>query len=109
MLRSETSMRLATLMSSWSDRSATGLGREEAADQAGYDVERHDQDDEYERCRPGAVEESLGRGPRLGELVVREHGQGRHAPVERVEIRRGDQADRHQQRGGLADDAGDRQ
>src|SRR5918997_2795548 len=97
MLRSETSMRLATWLSSWSGRSATGLGSEEAADQAGDDVERHDQDDEYERCRPGPVDECLRGGARLGQLVEGEDRQGRHAPAERVEVGAGDQADRDQQ------------
>src|SRR3712207_2278003 len=103
MLRSETSMRLATCVSSGSvGRSATGLGSEEAADQAGDDVERHDQDDEYEGCGPGPVEERLRGGARLGELVVGEDRQGRHAPVERVEVRAGDQADGDEQGRGLA-------
>src|SRR5215204_6943034 len=97
MLRSETSMRLATWLSSWSNRSATGLGGEEAADQAGDDVERHDQDDENEGCRPGPVEERLRGGARLGELVVGEHRQRRHAPVEGVQVGAGDQADGDQQ------------
>src|SRR6476469_302791 len=65
-------------------RSATGLGGEDAADQPGDQVEQQDDDDEHQSGRPGPVDAVLRRDTGLRELVVRVHGQGGHAAVERV-------------------------
>src|SRR5829696_7853496 len=101
MSRSETSMRLATVVLRVV-RSATGLGGEETADQAGDDVQRHHQDDEYEGRRPGPVDRELGRETRLGELVEREDRQRAHPAGERVEVRAVDEPGGDEERCRLA-------
>ncbi|CAI7629210.1 unnamed protein product, partial [Penicillium discolor] len=76
-------------------------------DQAGEQVQHHDDEDEGEGGGPGARDGGVRARALVHVLVVGEHREGHHLAVEDVRVEALREAGGEQQRGGLADHAGD--